>query len=118
LLIQDSISIAANATNTNGLANKQMNRIPLDTGAVMSLRDTGSATGLQRSFNVNNVNEMERGLVSAQNRIPIVEDTVSTGMVAGPGALLQLSVENTTGGALTYFYCLEIEDVDPAQLAA
>jgi len=118
MVIQDSISIAANATNTNVLSNKQARQIPLDTAAVMALRDTGSATGLQRAFNVNSVTEIERGLVSAQNRIPIVEDTVATGLVAGPGANLQLSVENTTGGALTYFYSIEIEEVDPAQFAA
>ena len=115
MIIQDSIAVAANTTNTNVLSTKQGARIPLDTAAVISLRDTGSATGLQRALFVNNVNEIERGLVGAQNRIPIVEDTVGTGIVAGPGALLQLSVENTTAGALTYFYVLEIEEVDPAQ---
>lgn len=109
-LIQDSISIAANSTNTNVLQGKTFERIPADVDlAYLSLRDTGSATGLQRSLNVGGSIEIERGLVGAQNRVPIIEDTVAEDIEALAGDLLQLSVENTTGGALTYFYTLAIE---------
>lgn len=116
-IMQDSVAVGAGATNSNVLSGKQLRRIPLDTAAVIRVFDDGSATGLTRSFSVNNVNEVEEGLVGATNRIPQKEDQVADNVVAGPGAELQLKVSNPTAGALTYFYRVEIDEIPPEQLA-
>lgn len=109
-IIQDSISVGAGATNTNVLSGKTFERVPADSQQVfMTLKDSGSATGLQRAFNVGGSIEVERGLVSATNRVPQLKDTVGEDVEGFGGDLLQLSVENTTAGALTYFYSLAIE---------
>lgn len=109
--IQDSISIGAGATNPNVLSGKTFERVPADVNRVfLTLGDSGAATGFQRSLNVGGSIEVERGLVSATNRIPQVEDTVAEDIEGFGGDLLQLAVENTTGGALVYFYKLLIEE--------
>lgn len=111
-VIQDSISIAAGATNANVLTGKTYERVPgaLTDGVYVTLRESGSATGLQREFNVGGSIEAERGLVSATNRVPQLEDTVVQDIEGFGGDLLQLRVQNTTAGALTYFYTVEIEE--------
>jgi len=117
-VIQGQLSVAAGTTVANVVAGAQLRRIPLDSAAVIALADTGSAAGLTRSYSINNVVEVEDGAVGATNRLPFPnEDQVADAMVAGPGAEQNLRVSNPTGGALTYFYRLNIALVPPGSVS-
>ena len=107
-VIQNSISIPANSTNNNVLSNLRFENIPDDT--VMALLATGSATGLQHEFFVANRAVVELSAVSTANRIPQQEDLILDEIEGTVGDKLQLSVTNTTAGALTYFYRIEFAD--------
>lgn len=116
-IIQDSISIAANATNNDVLSGKRAKILPLNAAGVCKLFQTGSATGLYAELFVGGRNPMESGLVNANNRIPLDPDDMSLqNEVALPGDQLYLPVRNTTAGALTYFYRLIIELISPSQV--
>lgn len=111
-----SISIAANTTDQNVLETLglRVRTVPQSKALVaIQLFATGSATGLQHAFFVGNDNPIETSVVNAQNRVPVVpDDAVNTETIeAVGGEQLQLQVTNTTGGALTYFGTLEIQDV-------
>ena len=107
--ISDSVSVGANATNNNVLSNTRFENV-LNFGMV-DLLATGSATGLFHTLFIGDRNYVERSGVSAQNRTPLVpDDAVVTDAEAAPGEKIQLSVENTTAGALTYFFTLIFDD--------
>lgn len=106
---QDSVSVAANAKNDNVLDGKMIQRIPMDAVGAIRVYHTGSAAGLEADFNVNTSTELERGDVSALNRIPLEEDLVVKNAPGPAGGLLKLAAYNTTGGALTYNYRVEID---------
>lgn len=122
LTVTDSVSVAANSTDQNVLQTNgnRVRTIPQQFGIVrITLYDTGSATGLNSSLFNGNDNPIENSAVNAQNRVPVVpDDIVATDIYGSGGEQLQLSVTNTTAGALTYFYRIEIEELSAAELAA
>jgi len=110
--VTDSISIAANATNDNVVSGKRVNDVPptAPNGAMISLYETGSATGLRSELWIGERNPKEDGLVNVQNRVPVVPDDIVVANEGGiPNERIRLRVQNTTGGALTYFYRLDCE---------
>lgn len=114
-LVTRSISIAANVTDPNILntLGLRVRTVAADAGAVeITLFSTGSATGLEHAFFVSADNPMEQSIVNIRNAVPIIpDDLVIADVPAGPGEQVQLLVENTTVGALTYFFTLEINPV-------
>jgi hypothetical protein len=106
-VLQDSISIPANS-NTNVLAGKRFENLLND--SLLNVYQTGSAAGLRATLFAGNDSLMEEGAVSSANRIPQKDDLVLEGAPAYAGSKLQLTVANTTGGALTYFYRIEFDD--------
>ena len=115
--VTQSISIAANTTDNNvldtlGLRAKQ---VPGAAGALyaVSLLATGSAAGLEHSLFIGQDQPVERSVVNAQNRIPVVPDDAVTPqpIAAESGEQIQIEVTNTTGGALTYVFTLMVEPV-------
>jgi len=108
VVMQGSTSIAANSTNNNVLAGEKYERPPGDAYGACYI--TGSAVGLEAALNVNGLAVSDTITVNAQNRSPVVPDDllIDTWQAEG-GALIQLRVENTTGGALTVQWRVELE---------
>jgi len=106
-MMQDSISVAANAVSANVL-NGQLYEFQR-AGAPVQLLTTGSATGLRVSLiaAVPVVNDQAIGLL---NRFPVVpDDRVWQGRVRADCRLV-LTFRNTTAGALTAFWRVDTMD--------
>jgi hypothetical protein len=103
--MQDSISVAANAVSTNQLAGQQYEFIPAGANIVLSV--TGSATGLRVTFTCGNVTLINDQAINLQNRFPIIpDDVIHAGGV--PGGRMILTFRNSTGGALTAFWRVDV----------
>lgn len=112
-VIQDSVVIPANGKNDNVLDGKRNRRVPAEAqkGVFIDLYATGSAAGLYTSLFVAGRNPIERSGVNAQNRFPVEEqDRMAQGIPGAPTDELQLSVENTTAGALTFFFKIVLDN--------
>lgn len=102
--MQDSVSVAANSVSTNVL-NGQLYEF-VDPGTMVTVSCTGSATGLRTTFicGVPLINDQAIGL---QNRFPLVpDDIIQSGQV--PGGRMVLTSRNTTAGALTFFWRVDL----------
>jgi len=104
MTMQDSVSVAANGVSANVLSGQLYEFVP--NGAAIQLAATGSATGLRCTLiaNIPVVNDQAIGL---QNRFPLIPDDV---MFAGRvrSCRLVLTARNTTGGALTFFWRIDV----------
>ena len=102
-------SVAANATNENVLSGQRFERAPFD--CLVTLLSTGSAAGLREELNVGGRSATPRMPVNTNNRSPIVPDDLRIAEVeCYAGELVQLTVANTTGGALTHRARVELEE--------
>lgn len=102
-------SVAASATTENVLSGQRFERMPFD--GYITFYSTGSAAGLREELNVGGRSVSGRLIVNAQNRSPVVPDDLRVSQVEGyTGELIQLTVSNTTAGALTHRARLEIEE--------
>lgn len=102
--MQDSVSVAANSISANVLAGQLYEFVPA--GVNVTVSATGSATGLRITFicGVPLVNEQA---LSLQNRFPLIpDDIISNGPV--PGGRMVLTSRNSTGGALTFFWRVDL----------
>jgi hypothetical protein len=111
-VIQDSQSVPANST-VELLAN-YINALvdPASRGAIIRFAYTASATGMDAEGWVGQRNPIERGGVSTQNRVPIEpDDIVEKQIPARPNERIRLYGINTTGGALTMFYRITVEEL-------
>lgn len=100
-------SVAANATNENVMRDQQYQTCPFD--GWLTLRDTGSATGLRRSLLIQGKSVNDRGFVNTQNRVPFLPDDFAVGPIPIlKGQQITVPVFNTTAGALTYRGIIEI----------
>lgn len=113
ILLQSSVSVAANTTNANVLSGFRSSVVPLTSGgAVIAVYFTGSAAGLVASAFVGTRNVIESTSVGTENRFPLVPDDVkATGIPGLPNEQITLSAQNTTAGALTFFFRIEIEEI-------
>ena len=106
--MQIEVAIAAGATNENVFTGQQYQTIPFN--ALLALFDTGSAAGLRRTMTVSGRTVLDRGIVSAQNRVPIPDqDVVVSDVEAYQGQQVFVTVQNPTAGSLTYRGTLWIE---------
>jgi len=103
--LQDSVSVAANATSANVLEGQLYRFVPRGTRVTVSM--TGSAIGL-RSTLLNGVPVVDDQAMNIQNRFPIIPDDVMTNFTA-PGGELILRFRNTTAGALTAFWRVDLQ---------
>lgn len=102
--MQDSVSVSANSVSTNQLSGQLYEFVPAGANVVLSV--AGSATGLRVTFicGVPLVNDQAMNL---QNRFPIIpDDVVHAGAV--PGGRMVLTFRNTTAGALTAFWRVDL----------
>lgn len=103
-----SNSIAANGTTQNILSGRRYERAPF-TG-LATFYSTGSAAGLEEEINIGGVSVTPRTQVNSNNRSPLVPDDYRVGDVpVFQGQLIQITVANTTAGALTHRLRMEIE---------
>lgn len=102
--MQDSVSVAANSVSANQLSGQLYEFVPQGANVVVSV--AGSATGLRLTFicGVPLINDQAMNL---QNRFPLIpDDVVHAGPV--PGGRMILTFRNTTGGALTAFWRVDV----------
>ena len=94
-------SVAAHSRNDNALDNTDLERAPFD--GLLTIYQTGSATGLRSTLKIGQRTAMDRTVVNTQNRMPVEPDDFIIGEVeVFAGETVRLIVENTTAGALTY----------------
>lgn len=109
--VQLAVSVAASTTTENVLLGNRFERAPfLGKGRLYC---TGSAAGLQAELNVGGRSVTPPTTVNAQNRLPVVPDDLLTDeWLVDKGELIQIRVQNTTGGALTFNFKMEIEEME------
>lgn len=102
--MQDSISVAANAVSANVLAGQLYEFV--EAGSNVTVAVTGSATGLRTSF-ICGVPLINDQAINLQNRFPLIPDDIIHGGNV-PGGRLVLTFRNTTAGALTAFWRIDL----------
>lgn len=111
LVVQDSNSIAANATNANVIANTRLEFAPED--GMIDIYVNGSALGLDVRALIDGNEVIERTSVNAQNRFPVVPDDILMGSVEVlAGQKVTIEISNTTAGALTEFHRVELTAIE------
>lgn len=105
-VIQNSVSIAANATNDNVIQGSQFEFLPYDSFLEFGLN--GSAAGLVADVYTGQDTIAEGMAVNTQNRFPLYPDDYTLNDVAAAGERMKVRVRNTTGGALTVFYSVRV----------
>jgi hypothetical protein len=102
--MQDSLSVAANAVSANVLAGQLYEFVGQGTGVTISC--TGSATGLRTTF-ICGIPLINDQAINLQNRFPLIpDDIIHAGGV--PGGRMVLTFRNTTAGALTAFWRVDV----------
>lgn len=104
--MQNSVSVAANSVSANVLAGEQYEFLPQ--AAQVAISCTGSATGLNVTFLAGGVTLINDQAINLQNRFPVIPDDIITQEVIPAGARLLLTSRNTTAGALTFFWRVDI----------
>lgn len=102
--MQDSVSVAANSVSTNQLSGQLYEFA--EAGQNVTVSVTGSATGLRTSF-ICGVPLINDQAINLQNRFPIVPDDVIL-QEQVPGGRMVLTFRNTTAGALTAFWRVDL----------
>ena len=104
--MQDSLSVAANAVSANVLAGQLYEFV--DPSSTVTVSVSGSATGLRTTFicGVPLINDQAISF-QATSRFPLIPDDIMfTGQV--PGGRMVLTFRNTTAGALTAFWRVDL----------
>lgn len=110
-MMQGQNSVAANTVNANVITGQRYERPQFD--CVGGIYGNGSAAGLNMELNVGGVSITPPITVNAQNRLPVVpDDSLVDGFEVVAGSQLQVTVTNTTGGALTFFWRVELVPVE------
>lgn len=104
--MQGSVSVAANDVSANVLAGELYEFLPSAAQVVVS--GTGSATGLNISLLAGGVALINDQAIGLQNRFPIIPDDIITQETIPGGARLLLKFRNTTAGALTAFWRVDV----------
>jgi len=108
--MQGQTSIAANSSTDNVLTGQRFERAPWP--ALGSLSVNGSAAGLRAELNVGGQSVTPPVVCNTQNRSPVVpDDTLIDQWEVLPQGLIQLTITNTTGGALTAFWRIDLFEV-------
>lgn len=108
-VIQNSVSIAANAVNDNVITGSQFEYLPYNARIDFGL--VGSATGLLVDVYTGQDIVAESFAPPTQNRFPLNPDDFTLSDVARGGERVKVRARNTTAGALTLFYGIIITPV-------
>jgi hypothetical protein len=109
------IVILANATVQNVLTGNRFERCPYPVGEG-KLLCTGSAAGLTVELNIGGRSISPVCNVNIQNRVPVEpDDQIAKEFNAYAGELQQISVVNTTGGNLNFFFRFEMTEMEYQQ---
>lgn len=113
LTIQDKISIGANSVNDDVLSGKRLAQLgPFENG-MASVLATGEAAGMKITVSVGARTLMERSELNSRNAIPIdPDDLIASGIEMFHTERITLTVENTTAGALDFFYRVVIFEAE------
>jgi hypothetical protein len=107
--VQLAVVVLANTTTENVLQGNRYERSPFL--ALGSIFAAGSAAGLQAEVNIGGRSVTPPTTVNAQNRLPVVpDDLLVNDWLAEPGELIQIRVQNTTAGNLTFNFKMELEE--------
>jgi len=116
IVIQDSVSIAANTVNENVIASNNslrgLLRLPAGVWRI-SVSFTQSALGMLVDFNIgprNVVSSTGPRVDAGAPQVPL--DVINSDCYGEEGDILTLRVTNTTGGALTFRYVVVAEEID------
>lgn len=102
--MQDSVSVAANSVSANVLAGKLYEFV--QNGTNVTLSATGSATGLRLTF-IAGITWINDEALNLQNRFPLIPDDILLNQRV-PGGRMVLTARNTTAGALTFFWRVDV----------
>lgn len=109
------IVILANTVVPNVLAGNRYERCPYPVGQG-KLLCTGSAAGLTVELNIGGRSISPVCNVNIQNRVPVEpDDTICKDFNAFSGELHQITVANTTGGNLNFFFRFEMDEMEYQQ---
>lgn len=108
-LIQNQVSVGANATLANLLSGSIYEYLPFDCYVEVGLN--ASAPGLQAQVISGSDVLQEQGAMSQQNRLPIYPDDFALQDYAQAGDRLVVRVNNTTAGAITCSYGVKLTPV-------
>jgi hypothetical protein len=104
-MMQDSISVAANSVSSNVLAGQLYEFVRA--GQPVRLSGTGSAAGLRVTLLIGMAIINDQAL-NLQNRFPLIpDDVIHTGRSPVNGRMV-LTFRNTTAGALTSFWRVDL----------
>jgi hypothetical protein len=110
VMMQGPTSIANNTVDQQLLDGLRYERAPVD--SLLDVLMTASATGMTRQVFVNMDRIAPPSAVSLNNRIPQDPlDTTVGGIEAPKDELLQLSVSNSSGGALNVFWKIKLTEL-------
>jgi len=104
--MQNSVSVAANAVSPNQLAGEQFEFIARP--SLVRLYNTGSAIGLLVTMLIGGRTIVNDQAISTANRFPITPDDFMAEGGAVTGERILLTFRNSTGGALTSFWRVEV----------
>lgn len=105
---QLSLAVAANATVPSLFGSTRFEYA--QASGYLNLFLNGSALGLTFRIIIGSNEIGESSQINAQNRFPVVPDDLSVGGIwVQQGQRITVEVSNTTGGALTVFARIELE---------
>lgn len=102
--MQDSISVLANSLSLNVLSGQLYEFV--DAGTNVTFACTGSAAGLRASFTAG-IPWIQDQAINLQNRFPLIPDDIMLNTRV-PGGRMVLQFRNTTAGALTAFWRVDV----------
>jgi hypothetical protein len=105
-MIQQTVSVAANAVNDNVIAGSQYEFMPFN--AALEFGMVGSVVGLVADVYSGSDMLCEGMAISTANRFPIFPDDYTLTDVAGYGERIKVRLRNTTGAAITAFVGIRI----------
>ena len=100
-----AVALAANSVSANQVAGQLYE---FSNGGPLMLAATGSAVGVNATLLVGGIAIINDQPISQANRFPIVPDDVATAMRRSPRGRIVLTLRNTTGGALTANWTIDV----------
>lgn len=111
LVMQGVTSIAATTTTENVLSGQRYERAPFNGVGRLYLTAGGTIGQVNTELNVGGRSITPPTPASIQNRVPLVpDDSVVEDWEFATGELIQLRVQNTSGGALNCLWRIELEE--------
>lgn len=104
--LQASVLVAANSSIENIITGSQFEYAPMNMQINVAL--VGSAAGLVCDVTTGSDVVAENFACSAFNRFPLIPDDFITQDVVRQGERIKVRVRNTTAGALTLFWAMQM----------